>query len=272
MGIRYITAFLLMAASGCALTEQPYAGYQTVKVDDRRDTAKARELAEAALQAIENGQPSKAERLLHDSLIADVKFAPAHNNLGKLYFDRRDFYQAAWEFQYAHELVPDSPEPLINLGLLYESVGRLQQAQDFYRQAFSIDHSNVDALGNLARSIYRSNERSPELAGYLRELLLLDRRSPWVAWAEDILARNFTFEDRQESFVDDVYLEDFEEGSYLQSPTFQTESELLPPPNIPAERSDTSSIDAVSDGRPVSFQLVIPSTESLKRLPAQPNP
>ena len=73
-----------------------------------------------------------AEKYLRKAPAADVRFGPAHHSLGVLYFWQKKLYLAAWEFEYAARLMPDRYEPLNNLGLVYESVGKFAQAKSYY--------------------------------------------------------------------------------------------------------------------------------------------
>ena len=237
MVARASLCLLIMSSTlGCSvLSGKPAVEYQTVLADRTRDTGKARELGEKAVKAIEAGKPEKAEDLLQRALIADVTFAPAHNNLGKLYFDRRKFYLAAWEFQYTHELVPDAAEPLNNLGLVYESIGQFDRARDYYEQAYAIDGADVSALGNLARVIYRVNDRDDQLPAYLHEVMLRDARPSWSTWASDLLARHFNYgEFATTALRDDGFIEphdpDLRDGRDLDT---GDPIEPLPPPKTP---------------------------------------
>src|SRR5262245_32785979 len=80
--------------------------YETIAKDPRRDSERARELNAQALEQMQRDKLDEAERTLKKALSADVTFGPAHNNLGKVYFDQNKLYLAAWEFQYAAKLMP----------------------------------------------------------------------------------------------------------------------------------------------------------------------
>ena len=162
--------------------------YQTIIADPNRDTERAYELNARALRLFAKGKLEQAEQALQQALIADVTFGPAHNNLGKHYFNQHKLYLAAWEFEYAMKLMPDRPEPYNNLGLVYEAAGKYGEAIEMFHQAADIDKSNAEYLGNLIRARLRSGDQQDELRDLLEHLVFLDSRPDWVDWAEEKLA------------------------------------------------------------------------------------
>lgn len=125
---------------------------------------------------------------MQKSLLADVTYGPAHNNLGKIYYGQRNFYLAAWEFEYANKLMPHRAECQNNLGLVYEAVGKLDEAIDSYSIAYAADPKNPVVIGNLARARVRRGDDDPVVAQLLADLKLYDSRPEWVAWASERLA------------------------------------------------------------------------------------
>jgi Tfp pilus assembly protein PilF len=110
-----ICCLLLLALTGCATsTDSVPSNYETVKVNPRRDTEAARLLNQNGVEALAKGKFDKAEKFFKDSLAKDVDFGPAHNNLGRLYFDQGKNYLAAWEFEYAIKVMPKRGEPYNN--------------------------------------------------------------------------------------------------------------------------------------------------------------
>lgn len=202
----FTIALLLMAClGGCALTqsEPSEQHYETVPADPNRDTQTAKKLHEKALKIIENAQnPNllkcgclasavcdvhKAEKFLHEAMIADVRYGPAHNTLGLLYFYQRRLYLAAWEFEFAADLMPARAEPLNNLGLVYEEAMQLDRAAWYYQLALEVAPGHPEALGNLVRVQLRQGECDQSVRFMLKELLMNDSRPEWIGWAEDQL-------------------------------------------------------------------------------------
>src|SRR5689334_4069954 len=149
--------------AGCARwTGGPSQNYVTVEADSTHDTERARKEYKAARKCMDKqlqGKEcdyAKAEKHLQESLAADVRFGPAHHSLGILYFWQRKLYLAAWEFEYASRLMPDRFEPFNNLGLVYESAGKYEQAKSFYMLARQKAPNEPHIIGNLARASFRN--------------------------------------------------------------------------------------------------------------------
>ena len=188
MLISIATLCAIAALAGCQNPSGSNSNYETITADPNRRTDEAKRLHTEALESIRADKPEDAQRLLKRALDADVMFGPAHNNLGKLYFSQGRHYLAAWEFQYAARLMPDRPEPRNNLGLVFEAVGKLDQAVEQYTQARVAAPDNAQIVGNLARARMRRGDRDPELKGLLEEVVLKDERPDWREWARERLA------------------------------------------------------------------------------------
>ena len=123
---------------------------------------------------MDKGDYDAAEAALKAVLTADVMFGPAHNNLGKVYFHKGELYLAAREFDYAMKLMPNQPEPANNLGLVFETRGRLDDAVSAYGKAAALEPDNVQIMGNWARARVarvRRGERDPDLVALLNKLV-----------------------------------------------------------------------------------------------------
>jgi Flp pilus assembly protein TadD len=170
--------------------------YVTVEADSNHDTELARKEYKAARKCMDkqvNGKEcdyDKAEKHLQASLAADVRFGPAHHSLGILYFWQRKLYLAAWEFEYAVRLMPDRFEPLNNLGLVYESAGKYEQAKSFYRLAREKSANEPHVIGNLARASFRNDEPVEQRRPVLEDILATDSRPEWRQWAAEQLGLN----------------------------------------------------------------------------------
>jgi Tfp pilus assembly protein PilF len=175
--------------AGCAANrEATTRPYQTVAADPHRDVERARDLNEQALKFLEAGKTAEAERKLKSALEADVTFGPAHNNLGRVYQGQGKFYLAAWEYQYAAQLMPERPEPKNNLGLVLESVGKLDEAIRSYHEAADLGPDDPRYLGNLARARVRHGDRGEDVRDLLARLVERETRPEWRQWAQQRLA------------------------------------------------------------------------------------
>jgi Flp pilus assembly protein TadD len=182
------------AGVGCAShqkAEKPKDNtYETVAAgEERGDAAKAEQHNAKAVGMLERGDYASAETELKTALAADVMYGPAHNNLGKVYFHQDKFYLAAWEFQYAMKLMPNTPEPRNNLGRGYESAGKLDDAVASYDEAMRLEPDNVQFIGNLARARVRRGDRDDDVRELLGKLVMRETRPDWADWARGELAR-----------------------------------------------------------------------------------
>ena len=184
-----LVALLILTGSGCAPWRNgDSTNYQTIHAEPNRDTKRARDLNDRALKGMALGKMEKVESLLTEALVADVEFGPAHNNLGKLYFDQHKLYLAAWEFEFAAGLMPERAEPLNNLGMVYEAAGRLDQAVEAYERAHALAQQDAEVLGNLIRARMMRGDSGPEIDMLLQSLIFVDSRADWVHWAHERLA------------------------------------------------------------------------------------
>jgi len=180
---------MILGIAGCqSPAADSVTGYETVAGEGIHDTETARKHNALGLKALDEDDLEKAEQSFKHALEADVMFGPAHNNLGKVYFTRKLYYKAAWEYQYAIKLMPHHPEPKYNLGLVYESVGKIDEAVDLYSEARDLEPDNPILIGNIARARVKRGDKGIEIRDLLTELLLKDTRPDWLIWARDKLA------------------------------------------------------------------------------------
>jgi Flp pilus assembly protein TadD len=114
-----------------------------------------------------------------------------------VYLRQQNLYDAAWQFQYAAKLMPHNPEPRNNLGLVFERVGRLDEAVDWYAQAVDLSKDNPQLLGNLIRARLRRGDRDRQTLELLDRLVLAETRPDWRAWAQEQRALLSHVEDRE---------------------------------------------------------------------------
>lgn len=180
---------LAFALPGCnGPWRKPQRNYQTIPASPHHDLDTAKRETEKANQYLRKGDRRKAELHLHEALIADVTYGPAHNNLGKLYFQAGKYYLAAWEFEYAIKLMPNRPEAWNNLAMVYEAVGKLDTAIVHYENAYAMAPKNAEYLGNLTRALVRQGNHDERLRELLTEVVAMDIRPRWSHWARRELA------------------------------------------------------------------------------------
>ena len=181
-----LAAGVLLTGCGQPLARQQ--GYETAPQDPRRDTGSARSANAEAMSLIKSDHLDAAEEKLKAALASDVMFGPAHNNLGTVYYLQKKYYLAAWEFQYAANLMPHDPRPKNNLGLVFEAVGQMEKAADCYDEAIALEPDNPEFIGNSARLCARKGGQPEKLRRLLAELVAKDTRPEWVRWAREQLA------------------------------------------------------------------------------------
>jgi Flp pilus assembly protein TadD len=169
-----------------AKKEEPVQ-YNTIGTDPNRDTLAATQHNAEGLRLIEAECFDQAEEQLKLALDADLFYGPAHNNLGTVYLHNKDFYRAAWEFQYAAKLMPGKSEPLYNLGMVFEQIGDLDKAAARYTKAQELAPETIEIAANLARVYRRQDRRDDETRQLLRRIVMQDTREQWRQWAHEQL-------------------------------------------------------------------------------------
>lgn len=162
--------------------------YRTVSSDAVSNTARAEKLYRKSLGFIDSEGYEFAEHYLQKALIADVNYGPAHNALGKVYYAKKEYYLAAWEFQHAIGTLPSRAEPLNNLGLVFEAVEQFDEAISKYSQATILEPNSSEYLGNLIRARIRNGESAASIGPEIESLLLIESRPDWCDWARTLLA------------------------------------------------------------------------------------
>lgn len=172
---------MLIVLSGCATgVRDPYTATAP------RSPLEAQRLTQEAVTNLD-GNPVKAERLLHAALDADLFHGPAHNNLGVIYLARGEMYLAAEEFEWARRLMPGHPDPRLNLAMTLERVGRVDDAIEEYRSALEVYPGHIQTVQALTRCRLRHDAQhaaeDPEIAGHLRDIALRGDSQRWREWA-----------------------------------------------------------------------------------------
>ncbi len=178
--------------SGCSrLPKAVTSNYLTVPDQNSVVSAKAQKLNERGKVALQANELDKAEKLFGEALKIDVNYGSAHNNLGQVYLARKQLYLAAWEFEFARNLMPDRPEVELNLGLVYETANRLRQAESHYQTVLESDPQNPQALASLARVSVKLDEDPVRINEILNEVVMSNVSPEWVCWARDLLATKY---------------------------------------------------------------------------------
>lgn len=186
---RAIAALFIVWIGGCTARQTPLS-YHTVFTPGTRNRDAAEAANEQGLRFAESGDYRRAEGAFREALRADVTYAAAHNNLGLVLFSRGNLHESALEFSFAHKLDAQAPEPLINLGRLYESVGWYESAVAQYEEALALDEGSVEAMGRLAYVYARTGEEGNKAERLLHRLAQSETDREWKGWALAQLAEH----------------------------------------------------------------------------------
>jgi len=167
---------------------------------DFRDSTRVVEATAAAVRPIAAGETivdlfAKGVSLEEDPLSAaeaiasyqkvlklDPDYAPAHINLGTLYYNQSDYEQAESYYRKAIEADPRYALAYFDLGNVLDETQRVEEAIAAYQAALRLAPTYADAHYNLALAFERSRE--PRLAlRHWRAYLKLDVRGPWAEHA-----------------------------------------------------------------------------------------
>jgi Tfp pilus assembly protein PilF len=175
----------MIVATGCLTGCQGSGRYvETATIEPVR-TAEARGYNKRAVEAYQEQDLEEALDLVDKALEADPRFGPAFNTRGMVYLEQDDPYRAAVAFQEAARLMPHHVEPLNNLGLVMERVGRLKDAIEQYEMALIRDAQAYEVRANLARARLMNGEEPKDLQKLLEGIAMEDPRGEWREWAEE---------------------------------------------------------------------------------------
>lgn len=130
-----------------------------------------------------DGDPAGAEKLLREALTKDLYCGPAHNNLGVLYLKEQKLYEAANEFEWAKKLMPGHPDPRVNLALVLERAGKIDDAKANYESALKEYPEYLPAIQGLASLTVKAGRTDERLAHWLDTVALDSNDASWRKWA-----------------------------------------------------------------------------------------
>ena len=175
----YLCAAVIgVGLGGCAVHQGPYQP----QTESARDPARAQSLTMQVTGMIER-DPVKAEAVLREALTADLYFGPAHNDLGVIYLKRGDLFSAASEFEWAARLMPNHPDPRMNLALTLERAGRTEEALSAYATALEVYQGHIPTIEAMTRLQVRSGRVTSRTRANLEEIALKGENQKWREWA-----------------------------------------------------------------------------------------
>lgn len=173
-----LLVYSAMCIGGCASTQGPYKPASV----DARSPLLAERLTQQAVEAMDNGDDERGEKLLLEKLTADLYHGPAHNNLGVLYLRQGNLYEAASEFQWATKLIPGHPDPRMNLAMTLERAGQIDEAMHEYRSALELWPSHLPTMQAYARCQVKNGLPQEDLPKLVEEIALRGETEAWRDW------------------------------------------------------------------------------------------
>lgn len=127
--------------------------------------------------------PVRAEAVLRSVIEAEPFNGPAHSNLGVALFRQGKLYEAANECETARKLMPGHPDPRVNLALVLERAGRVDDAIIAFGAALEVSPNYIPAIQGLTRLQISSGRTDHRTASMLDDISLRGETQEWREWA-----------------------------------------------------------------------------------------
>jgi len=174
----------------------------------RRPGANQRDVQDrflAAVQAEESGDKPRAMELYEEILRIDPAYAPAHINLGTIYFHLRQYGRAEELYRRATIADPGYVLAFFDLGNVLDELQRLDESIAAYCRAVELSPRYGDAHYNLALAYERKGDRRAALRHW-QAYIKLDNRGPWADHARGQIRKLLSREKLSIAARNDVYL------------------------------------------------------------------
>jgi len=112
----------------------------------------------------------QAIKYYNNSLRINPEYAEAYNNLGTAHQGKGDFFKAKISFENAIKLKENYPDPYFNLGGIYKEQGDLKSAKKFYMKAIEIRPNFQDAHNNIGLIYHELGEYMQAINSYKNAL------------------------------------------------------------------------------------------------------
>jgi tetratricopeptide (TPR) repeat protein len=134
--------------------------------------------------ALEEDPARQAEAIEAYERVLDLEpdHAPAHINLGTLFYNRQEYSDSEFHYRRAVEIDPRYALAYFDLGNVLDETGRVQEAIEAYRNALHLAPTYADANYNLALAYEKTGEPRRALAHW-KAYIKLDVTGPWSTHA-----------------------------------------------------------------------------------------
>jgi tetratricopeptide (TPR) repeat protein len=134
----------------------------TVGVHELAVPPKALKEFERSMKAFQSSDVRAAVGHLEKAVKIAPDFVQAHNNLGAMYINLRDYKSAMVELQKTIDLDPKLESPYHNLAMLMIFLGRLPEAEAAARHALELDVEGAKSRYWLGRILVMERKSTPE--------------------------------------------------------------------------------------------------------------
>ena len=124
----------------------------------------------------------------HRVVEMEPQHAPAHINLGTLYYNLQDYPKAEHHYRVAIDADPRYALAYFDLANVLDETGRIQEAIKVYRTAIQLAPTYADAHYNLALAYEKSRDNRKAL-NHWRAYVALDKSSAWATHARSQITR-----------------------------------------------------------------------------------
>lgn len=177
-----LLAGAIALAGGCQAQRggQTRAELESAAQDTARRIDEARLLASSAQTAAAAGRDDEAAQKYRRAVEVYPEFAAAWNNLGSLLLKQGDNLGAQAALQRAAELAPLDPRPMANLGVMWQRLNYLDEAQRFYELALDRDPNYLPALREIVMIDSTLSTITTKTQERAKRALLLERDDQWI--------------------------------------------------------------------------------------------
>ena len=188
---QFVMDFAAEAAGSRAPTSMSVEGTLAASPNRRSAERRKEEMADAEIAqlfsrgiALEEDVARQAEAIEAYERVLDLEpdHAPAHINLGTLFYNRQEYADSEFHYRRAVEIDPRYALAYFDLGNVLDETGRVQEAIEAYRNALHLAPTYADANYNLALAYEKIGEPRRALAHW-KAYIKLDVTGPWSTHA-----------------------------------------------------------------------------------------
>jgi hypothetical protein len=136
--------------------------------------------------ALLDGRLQDALQSIRRSVDYDPNWAPAFNDLGKVYVRSNDYYHAEWSYKKALEIQPSWAFPQLNLGGVYLHRKEWGPAESAYLKAGALDQTLATPWYFLGQ-VYEADARTADAISAYQKAVELAASRPSSAFHVDVL-------------------------------------------------------------------------------------